>query len=148
MIDVAVVGATGVVGDTLLTLFEERDFPIGQCVCLASEESVGKSVECQGKTLAVEALQGFDFSTVDVAFFMAGQAVSEQWVPEAVEAGCLVIDNSSRFRLCEDVPLVVPEVNGELLDHCPESCIIVIRIAQPYSCVSLWLLGGTGRGEP
>jgi aspartate-semialdehyde dehydrogenase len=115
--NVAVVGATGVVGEAMLAILEERRFPIGELVPLASERSVGKQVRCQGRTFRVRDLADFDFGEVHIALFSAGAAVSETHAPRAGVAGCIVIDNTSRFRNEPDIPLVVPEVNPEAVGH-------------------------------
>jgi aspartate-semialdehyde dehydrogenase len=112
---VAVVGATGLVGETLISVLEERDFPVAQLYGLASERSVGRGASFRGRNIPVRELQGFDFAQCDFAFFSAGAAVSRQYAPQAVAAGCLVIDNTAEFRYREDVPLVVPEVNPQAL---------------------------------
>ena len=111
--DVAVVGATGVVGEALLDILAKRKFPLGKVYALASERSVGKTVDFGNRTLDVDDLATFDFSKVQIGLFSAGASVSEVYVPKAVEAGCVVVDNTSRFRYDDDVPLVVPEVNPE-----------------------------------
>ena len=111
--DIAVVGATGVVGEALLEILAERKFPVGKVHALASERSLGRTVMFAGKRLDVADLAGFDFSTVQIGLFSAGASVSEEYAPKAAAAGCVVIDNTSRFRNEDDVPLVVPEVNPE-----------------------------------
>jgi aspartate-semialdehyde dehydrogenase len=108
---VAVVGATGAVGESLLSTLEERAFPVEQLYPLASSRSAGKRVEFAGESLKVEELAGFDFSRVQLALFAVNAAVSAQYAPQAAEAGCVVIDHSAAFRDQEEVPLVVPEVN-------------------------------------
>ena len=108
---VAIVGATGVVGETLISILEEREFPIETLYPLASSNSAGKRLEFREESLKVEDLADFDFSKVQIAFFSAGGAVSEAYAPKAAEAGCVVIDNTAHFRYEEDIPLVVPEVN-------------------------------------
>ncbi|NLZ38275.1 MAG: aspartate-semialdehyde dehydrogenase [Firmicutes bacterium] len=113
--NVAVVGATGMVGQTLVQLLQERNFPVESLKLLASARSAGTEVEVQGKTYLVEEARPEAFAGVDIAFFSAGGAVSQELAPEAVERGAVVIDNSSAFRLNEDIPLVVPEVNPEAL---------------------------------
>jgi aspartate-semialdehyde dehydrogenase len=113
---VAVVGATGLVGEAMVNVLEERDFPVGQLHALASERSVGRRVSFRGRNYPVQELQGFDFAHCDFALFSAGAAVSREHVPRALAAGCLVIDNTSEFRYREDVPLVVPEVNPQALE--------------------------------
>lgn len=113
--DIAVVGATGVVGETFLELLHSRQFPVASIRAIASDRSLGDSVVCGPKTIAVETLEDFDFSTVQIAFFSAGTEISLEYAPKAAEAGCIVIDNSPAFRNEIDVPLVVPEVNPEML---------------------------------
>ena len=113
--DIAVVGATGLVGETLLSLLAERNFPLGQVYALASENSLGKEVELGRKTLDVEDLATFDFTKVQLAFFAVDAELAADYVPIAIQAGCIVIDNSAQFRGEADVPLVIPEVNPEAL---------------------------------
>ncbi len=113
--DVAVVGATGLVGETVLAILQERDFPVGNIHLLASERSVGIKKQFKGKNIQVENLQDFDFSQVQIAWFCAGGAASEKYAPIAADSGCIVIDNSSVFRNDFDVPLVIPEVNPDSL---------------------------------
>ncbi|HHL18275.1 MAG TPA: aspartate-semialdehyde dehydrogenase [Thiothrix sp.] len=109
--DVAVVGATGAVGETMLSILAERDFPVGKVYALASERSVGMRVEFGDKTIVVENLADFDFSKVQIGLFSPGGAISKIYAPIAAKAGCVVIDNTSEFRYEDDIPLVVPEVN-------------------------------------
>jgi aspartate-semialdehyde dehydrogenase len=111
--DIAVVGATGVVGEALFEILAQRKFPVGKVYALASERSIGKSVDFGNRTLDVDDLATFDFSKVQIGLFSAGASVSEVYAPKAAAAGCVVIDNTSRFRYDDDVPLVVPEVNPE-----------------------------------
>ena len=113
--NVAVVGATGAVGEVMLSILKERKFPINKIYALASNKSAGKSVQFGSRTLKVEDLANFDFSQCDIALFSAGGSVSAQFAPIAGDAGCVVIDNTSHFRRDEDIPLVVPEVNPEAL---------------------------------
>lgn len=110
--DIAVVGATGAVGEVMLEILAERQFTSGQVHALASERSVGKRVQYGDKNLKVADLAEFDFSTVSIALFSAGGSVSAEYAPIAAEAGCVVIDNTSHFRREQDVPLVVAEVNA------------------------------------
>jgi aspartate-semialdehyde dehydrogenase len=110
-LNVAIVGATGAVGETFLTVLEERNFPVKNLYPLASSRSVGKTVEFKNKHIDVLDLAQFDFSKADIALFSAGGAVSKEYAPKAAASGCIVIDNSSSFRYEEDIPLVVPEVN-------------------------------------
>lgn len=109
--DVAVVGATGAVGEAMLEVLAQRDFPVGVLHALASERSAGKSVMLGTRRCQVSNLEDFDFKGVRIALFSAGGSVSAAHAPRAVEAGCVVIDNTSQFRYDDDIPLVVPEVN-------------------------------------
>ena len=110
---VAVVGATGAVGETMLQILAERKFPASRVHALASERSVGKTVTYGRRSLTVENLADFDFSQAQIGLFSAGASVSDEFAPVAAQAGCVVIDNTSRFRYDDDIPLVVPEVNPE-----------------------------------
>ncbi len=123
-INVAIVGVTGAVGEALLMVLAERKFPIATLYPLASASSVGKTVRCGKQEWNVQDIASFDFSGVDIAFFSAGALVSEQYVPVAVSAGCVVIDNTSQFRYDDDVPLVVPEVNPERIGDYTQRGII------------------------
>jgi aspartate-semialdehyde dehydrogenase len=109
--NVAVVGATGLVGRTMIRVLEERNFPVDQLLPLASERSVGKDVVFHGKNIPVQKLEPDKFNNIQFALFSAGAGVSKEFAPYAVKAGTVVIDNSSAFRMDDDVPLVVPEVN-------------------------------------
>ncbi|HTY38532.1 MAG TPA: aspartate-semialdehyde dehydrogenase [Bacteroidota bacterium] len=109
--DVAVVGATGLVGRTMIRVLEERHFPVNRLLPLASERSVGKQVTFQGKPVNVEKLTAEKFKGIQYALFSAGAGVSKEFAPHAAAAGAVVIDNSSAFRMDDGVPLVVPEVN-------------------------------------
>ena len=109
--NVAVVGATGAVGGTMLSILKERNFPVENVYALASSRSAGSTIRFNGKTIVVEDLETFDFKGVDIGLFSPGASISKIHVPRAAEAGCVVIDNTSQFRYDEDVPLVVPEVN-------------------------------------
>ena len=109
--DVAVVGATGAVGETMLSILAERKFPVGEVYALASSRSAGKKVEFGDKLLTVQDLAEFDFSKAQIGLFSAGASISEVYAPKAAAAGCVVIDNTSQFRYDDDIPLVVPEVN-------------------------------------
>jgi aspartate-semialdehyde dehydrogenase len=111
--DVAVVGATGVVGESMLEILAERKFPVGKIYALASERSVGMKVAFGNRELTVEDLAGFDFSKVQIGLFSAGGSISAEYAPRAADAGCVVVDNTSHFRYDDDIPLVVPEVNAE-----------------------------------
>lgn len=111
--DVAVVGATGAVGETMLSILEERKFPVGEVYPLASERSAGKKIKFGNRQLTVQNLADFDFSKVQIGLFSAGGSLSEVYAPKAAAAGCVVIDNTSQFRRDPEIPLVVPEVNPE-----------------------------------
>jgi len=113
--DVAVVGATGAVGETMIRVLEERDFPVGTLYALASERSEGKIIQFKGKNIRVQNLAEFDFSKVQIGLFSAGGSISEEFAPKAAAAGCIVIDNTSHFRYDDDIPLVVPEVNPQAI---------------------------------
>ncbi|HZD26416.1 MAG TPA: aspartate-semialdehyde dehydrogenase, partial [Alphaproteobacteria bacterium] len=110
---VAVVGATGNVGREMLNILDERTFPVDELIPLASTRSVGSEVAFGDRRLKVKALEHFDFSQADIALFSAGGNVAREWAPKAAAKGCVVIDNSSAWRMDPDVPLVVPEVNAD-----------------------------------
>jgi aspartate-semialdehyde dehydrogenase len=112
---VAVLGATGLVGDTMIKVLEERNFPVSELFPLASNRSLGKSVEFHGKQYPVLDVDEFDFSRADIGLFSAGGSVSREFAPKAWAAGCIVIDNTSEFRYEDDIPLVVPEVNPQAI---------------------------------
>lgn len=111
-VDIAVLGATGVVGEAIISILEERTFPVGKLYALASERSAGETILFRNKALLVEDVAQFDFSKVQIGFFSAGAGVSLMYAPKATAAGCIVIDNTQQFRMDEDVPLVIPEVNA------------------------------------
>lgn len=113
--DVAVVGATGAVGEAMIAILEERNFPVGNFYALASSRSAGKTIMFNGNTVKVTDLAEFDFSQVQIGLFSAGGSISAEYAPKAAAAGCVVIDNTSHFRRDEDIPLVIPEVNSEAL---------------------------------
>ena len=117
---VAVVGVTGAVGQEILRVLERRKFPVSELVPLASERSAGTEVEFAGKKVKVRKLEAASFAGVEVAFFSAGATRSREFIPIARKAGAVVVDNSSAFRMNPEVPLVVPEVNGDLLDAKPK----------------------------
>ncbi|MBN2606638.1 MAG: aspartate-semialdehyde dehydrogenase [Thiotrichales bacterium] len=111
--DIAVVGATGAVGETILKVLEERDFPVGKLYPLASSRSAGKKLEFRGGWVEIEDLATFDFSKVQIGLFSPGASISREYAPKAAAAGCVVVDNTSEFRYDDDIPLVVPEVNPQ-----------------------------------
>lgn len=121
--NVAVVGATGAVGETMLSILAERDFPIGKLVALASERSAGGEVEFNGQKITIQDLATFDPAGIDIALFSAGGSVSKEYAPKFAAAGAVVIDNSSAFRYDDDVPLVVSEVNPEQVQNRPRGII-------------------------
>lgn len=112
---VAIVGATGAVGQEFLRVLDQRSFPLGGLKLLASARSAGKSVEFQGKSIVIEELTEQSFEGVDIALFSAGGSISKKYAQAAVDAGAVVVDNSSAFRMTEGVPLIVPEVNPEAI---------------------------------
>ena len=114
-VDIAVVGATGAVGEAMLDILHQRKFPVGKVYALASERSAGSLVNFGNKSLIVEDLATFDFSKVQIGLFSPGASVSRIYAPIAAEAGCVVIDNTSEFRYDDDIPLVVPEVNPDAI---------------------------------
>jgi aspartate-semialdehyde dehydrogenase len=162
--DVAVVGATGLVGQTMIEILEQREFPVGNLHAFASERSVGKTVEFRGKHIKVKALESFDFAGVDIGLFSAGAGVSAEHAPRAGEAGCIVIDNTSCFRNEPDIPLIVPEVNPAAIAGYPPRNIIanpncstiqmVVALAPIHAAVGLerinvatyQAVSGAGRG--
>jgi aspartate-semialdehyde dehydrogenase len=111
--NVAVVGATGAVGNEMVRILEQRNFPVAELKLLASERSIGKTLSYKGKEYPVSVLDEGSFENVEVGLFSAGGSISERFAPIAARAGCVVIDNTSAFRMDPDIPLVVPEVNRE-----------------------------------
>jgi aspartate-semialdehyde dehydrogenase len=109
--NIAVAGATGAVGETMLSILEERNFPVGEIYALASSRTAGTRIPFKGGHIQVEELESFDFNRIDIGLFSAGASVSDVHAPRAAEAGCIVVDNTSRFRYEKEIPLVVPEVN-------------------------------------
>jgi aspartate-semialdehyde dehydrogenase len=122
--NVAIVGATGLVGETLISLLEDREFPVSSLIPLASERSQNKHVQFKGQNIKIQVLNDFNFTGVDFAFFSAGALVSEQFVPTAAKAGAIVIDNTSQFRYQDHIPLVIPEVNPDALINFSSTNII------------------------
>jgi aspartate-semialdehyde dehydrogenase len=123
-VNIAIAGATGAVGEAMREILEEREFPVDQLFLLASERSVGTRLGFRGHNIAVQNLATFDFSQVQIALFSAGGSVSAEAAPRAAAAGCVVIDNTSRFRRTEGIPLVVPEVNPQRIADYTHSHII------------------------
>jgi aspartate-semialdehyde dehydrogenase len=120
---VAVVGATGAVGEVMLAILAERKFPLSEVVPLASERSAGGTVKFGNRDLTVRSLDSYDFAGTDFAFFSAGSSVSKVHAPRAAAAGCVVVDNTSQFRYDADVPLVVSEVNPHQIANRPRGII-------------------------
>ena len=123
-LNIAVVGATGAVGEAMLSILAEYGFRDAKVHALASERSLGKTVDFGNRCLAVEVLDDFDFAGCDFALFSAGGGISLEHAPRAAAAGCTVIDNTSAFRLDPEIPLVVPEINGDLLENLEPGSII------------------------
>jgi aspartate-semialdehyde dehydrogenase len=116
-VNVAIVGATGAVGEAMREILEQREFPVANLSLLASERSAGKRLQFKGRSVMVQRLDEFDFSDTHIALFSAGGSLSAEFAPRAAAAGCLVIDNTSQFRYDPDIPLVVPEVNAHVLEE-------------------------------
>jgi aspartate-semialdehyde dehydrogenase len=134
-VDIAIVGATTSVGETLLEVLEERKFPVGQIYLLDSEGASGSRLEFSGYALKIGDISRFDFSRVQIAFFVSTEALSKQYVEKATKAGCMVIDRTPAFRNEKDVPLVIPEVNEEALDEINKRKIVSLP-----SCTSTQML--------
>jgi aspartate-semialdehyde dehydrogenase len=124
LFNVAIVGATGAVGETLLDVLEERNFPVNKLYLLASERSAGSTKKFRGKAILIENLADFDFSKADIGLFSAGGTISSEFAPKAAAAGCVVIDNTSHFRYDDDKPLIVPEVNAHAIANYKDTNII------------------------
>ena len=120
---VAVVGATGAVGEVMLSILKERNFPVGELVALASERSAGGKVKFGNQDVVVQDLATFDPAGVEIALFSAGGSISKQYAPKFAAAGAVVIDNSSAFRYDDDIPLVVSEVNPGQVKQRPRGII-------------------------
>ncbi len=139
---IALVGATGAVGQELLRLLREREFPFSDLALVASSRSAGSSVGFMGKKYIVQNLKTFDFTGYDLAFFSAGTETSKEWARKAAHQGALVIDNTNAFRMDSETPLVVPQVNPEVLASRPKSGIVanpncstiqMVRVLKPLS---------------
>ena len=122
--NVAVVGATGAVGNEMVAILQQRNFPVDNLKLLASTRGAGTRIEFKGKSHAVQVLDENSFSGVDIGLFSPGGSVSEKFAPIAGKAGCVVIDNTSAFRMDPEVPLVVPEVNAHAIAQYPKKNII------------------------
>lgn len=133
---VAIVGATGAVGEEMRQCLEQRDFPVKSLTLLASARSVGKTFPFRGEEIAVKELTHDSFEGIDIALFSAGGGISKEFGPSAAKAGCIVIDNSSAFRMDDDVPLVVPEINPDAAANAPRNII-----ANPNCSTIITLMG-------
>lgn len=138
--NVAIVGVSSVVGEAVLTLLAERDFPVATLFVLDDGDSLGNRLEFRESYVQVQNVASFDFSQAHIAFFCAGEEISALYVPKATAAGCAVIDDSAQFRYQQDVPLVVPEINSHALDLYRQRCIV----ANPNSCATLLLVALKG----
>ena len=127
--NIAVLGATGAVGEALLETLAERQFPVGEIYALARNESAGEQLRFGGKTITVQDAAEFDWTQAQLAFFVAGKEATAAWVEEATNSGCLVIDSSGLFALEPDVPLVVPEVNPFVLTDYRNRNVIAVPAA-------------------
>jgi aspartate-semialdehyde dehydrogenase len=132
---VAIVGATGAVGVELMQVLTRREFPVGKLTLLASARSAGKTMEFQGEQIPVQELKEDSFNGVDIALFSAGGSISKKFAPLAVQAGAVVVDNSSAFRMDEHVPLVIPEINGS------DAALSRGIIANPNCTTAITLMG-------
>ena len=110
--NIAIIGATGIVGESLLDIISTRKFPINKLIAVASKRSEGSKVKFGDNLLDVIAIDNYDFKNIDIAFFSAGSSVSKEYAPIAAKAGAIIIDNTSEFRYIDDIPLIVPEVNA------------------------------------
>ena len=123
-VNVAIAGASGAVGETLIEILQEREFPVGELALLASPRSEGKRVQFNGKSVQIQRLDQFDFSNTQIGLFSAGGSVSAEFAPKAAAQGCVVVDNTSHFRNDDDIPLVVSEVNPQCVaDYAPRNII-------------------------
>lgn len=132
----AIVGATGAVGREMLVCLEERDFPLSQLTLLASTRSAGKKLTFRGEELTIQELTPESFAEIDIALFSAGGGLSKEFAPIAAAAGCVVIDNSSAFRMDDGVPLVIPEINPKAVRDRPKNII-----ANPNCSTIITLMG-------
>ena len=144
--NIAVLGATGAVGEALLETLAERQFPVGEIYALARNESAGEQLRFGGKTITVQDAAEFDWTQAQLAFFVAGKEATAAWVEEATNSGCLVIDSSGLFALEPDVPLVVPEVNPFVLtDYRNRNVIAVPDSLSRISVTSLISASAQGK---
>ena len=134
-VDIAIVGATTSVGETLVELLEERKFPVGQIFLLDEEASSGARIEFSGYALKIGDIASFDFSRVQIAFFVSTETMSKEYAPKAASEGCMVIDRTPAFRNDKDVPLIIPEVNEEALENMGKG-----KIVSSPSCNSIQMI--------
>lgn len=137
---IAIVGATGAVGEEMLACLEERNFPMSQLTLLASARSAGKKRVFRGEEITIKELTHDCFEGIDVALFAAGGGISEEYAPSAAKAGCVVIDNSSAFRMDDEVPLVVPEINPEAAKSAKKNIIANPNCSTIISLMALYPL--------
>ena len=123
-VNVAIAGASGAVGEALVEILQERQFPVGELALLASERSAGKRIQFNGKSVQIQRLDEFDFSNTQIGLFSAGGSISAEFAPKAAAQGCIVVDNTSHFRNDDDIPLVVSEVNPDrVAEYAPRNII-------------------------
>ena len=123
-VNVAIAGASGAVGEALVEILQERQFPVGELALLASERSAGKRIQFNGKSVQIKRLDEFDFSNTQIGLFSAGGSISAEFAPKAAAQGCIVVDNTSHFRNDDDIPLVVSEVNPDrVAEYAPRNII-------------------------
>ena len=132
-LNIAIVGATGNVGREMLSILSEKKYSSKNIFAVASNRSEGSKVEFGDEELIVESIEKFDITKVQLALFSAGSEVSKEWAPKFAEKNCIVIDNSSQFRMDPDIPLIVPEVNPQDLDAYGKKILLLIQIVQQFS---------------
>jgi len=144
--DVAVVGATGAVGEEMLKILKQRKFPVGKVYAIASARSAGEFVDFGDEELEVHDLATFDFSKTQIGLFSPGADVSKVYAPKAAAAGCVVIDNTSQFRYDKDIPLVVPEVNPkDIALYKTRGIIVLAMFLAGWPLSGAWLLAPASR---
>jgi aspartate-semialdehyde dehydrogenase len=156
--NVAIAGATGAVGEALLSILEQRNFPVNEIYPLASERTAGSTIMFKNKPVMVQNLADFDFSQTQIGLFSAGGSVSAEFAPKAAAAGCVVIDNTSHFRYEDDIPLVVPEVNPEAIagyttrniianPNCSTiQMLVALKCCNLSGCIRNWQIGDRRAG--
>ena len=131
--NIAVVGATGNVGREILSILNERNFPVKKIFALASKKSEGKRIDFGSKKIKVQSLETFNFKNADIVLSSAGSAISESFIKKASDSGAITIDNTSCFRMNKDVPLIVPEVNVKEISKWKKKRLYLILIVQPFN---------------